>query len=364
MKFTNASLKALKPKPARYELWESNGKGFGLRVSPAGRKTFIFMYRFDGVARRMTIVTKDALTFPALTLSKAHELHAKARQKLERGVDPGAEAVKGRRTAREAYTVAELAHDYIERHAKKKKRSWREDYRVLHKDVIPRWGKRKAASITRLEVVGLLDDVLDRAEAKGGRGVQANRTLEIIRKMFNFGVGRSIVESNPCSVIETPAKEIERDRVLDKREIKSFWNNIDKSRMEAGTMLVLKLQLATMQRRGELVQIEKTDLDLQARWWTQPKEKVKNNRTHRVWLTETALEIINEAMELSGESRWLFPGRKEDRHLTPQSVSHRGILLSVDGPLHNVIKIKPPMVLTEDDANMVIRCLDDVLEDA
>ena len=95
MKFTDASLRALKPKTDRYEEWESNGKGFGLRVSPAGRKTFIFMYRFDGVARRMTIGT-----YPALTLSQAHELHAKARQRLDDGVDPGVEAVQGKRKAR------------------------------------------------------------------------------------------------------------------------------------------------------------------------------------------------------------------------------------------------------------------------
>jgi Arm domain-containing DNA-binding protein len=75
MKLTDSSLRALKPKSERYEVWENNGKGFGMRVSPAGRKTFIFMYRFDGVARRMTIGN-----YPALTLSEAHELHAKARQ--------------------------------------------------------------------------------------------------------------------------------------------------------------------------------------------------------------------------------------------------------------------------------------------
>ncbi len=306
MKFTNASIKALKSKSDRYEVWEAKGKGFGLRISPFGRKTFIYMYRFEGTARRMTLGT-----YPKITLSKAHELHAKARQKLEKGIDPGEEAVKGKRQAREAYTVSELVHDYIEKHAKRKKRSWKEDQRILNKDVIPRWGKRKAASITRLEVVNLLDEVRDRAEAIGGKGVQANRTLEIIRKMYNFAVGRSIVEHSPCTVIETPAKENQRDRVLDEKEIEIFWNNLDKSRMERATQLLLKLQLVTMQRKGELVQIEKTELDLKNGWWTQPKEKVKNNIAHRVWLSNMAMELIKEVVELSGDSKWVFPGRIE-----------------------------------------------------
>jgi 4-aminobutyrate aminotransferase-like enzyme len=40
----------------------------------------------------------------------------------------------------------------------------------------------------------------------------------------------------------------------------------------------------------------------------------------------------------------------------------RGILLSTDGPLHNVLKIKPPMVITEEDVDMVLRVLDDELD--
>lgn len=334
VKFTDAKIKSLKSKSARYEVWESNGKGFGLRISPGGRKSFIFMYRFDGTPRRITIGT-----YPALTLSEAHESHAKARQKLEKGIDPGVESVKGKRTAREAYTVTELVDNYIERHAKRKKRSWKEDDRVLRKDVIPRWGKRKAESVTQLEVVNLLDEVRDRAEAKGGRGVQANRTLEIIRKMFNFAVGRSIVKINPCAFIETPAEENPRDRVLNEEEIKTFWNNLEKSKMATGTRLLLKLQLLTMQRKGELVQIEKSDLNLKSRWWTQPKEKVKNKNAHRVWLADTAFEIIQEAMVLSGDSRWLFPGNRGENHLTPQAVDHALRKAQINAPEKKMVDI-------------------------
>ncbi len=313
MKFTDASLRALKGKPKRYEKWELNG--FGIRVFPSGRKSWVYMFRFDGPLRRMTLGS-----YPNITLSKAHELHAKARQKLEQGIDPGVESIKGKRQAREAYTVTELVNDYIEKHAKRKKRSWKEDQRILNKDVVPRWGRRKANSITRLEVVNLLDEIRDRAEAVGGRGVQANRTLEVVRKMYNFAIGRSIVEHSPCAVIETPAKENTRDRFLNEREIKVFWNNLREARMGTGTQLILKLQLVTMQRKGELVQIEKADIS--GSWWTQPKEKVKNNTSHRVFLTGTAMELIREALLLSGDSKWLFPGKNRDNHITPQAVDH------------------------------------------
>jgi len=157
--------------------------------------------------------------------------------------------------------------------------------------------------------------------------------------MFNFGVGRSIVESNPCAVIETPAKENKRDRILSEKEIKVFWDNINQSRMETGTRLLLRLQFVTMQRRGEVVQIEKADIDIKSQWWTQPKEKVKNNQTHRVWLTDIAVGIIREAMDLSGDSRWLFPGRYKEKHITPQAVSHALRDAQINDPKKKLIDV-------------------------
>ena len=48
--FTDAKIKALKPKSVRYEVWEKGRKGFGVRVSPLGRKSWVFMYWVDGEA--------------------------------------------------------------------------------------------------------------------------------------------------------------------------------------------------------------------------------------------------------------------------------------------------------------------------
>lgn len=92
MKFTDASIRSLRPESDRYEKWETNGRGFGLRVSPAGRKTFLFMYRVNRVSRRMTIGV-----YPAMTLSEARNAHTKAKLKLDRGTDPGRELVEKKR---------------------------------------------------------------------------------------------------------------------------------------------------------------------------------------------------------------------------------------------------------------------------
>jgi integrase len=334
MRLTDSKIKSLKPKTSRYIEWDDGCPGLGVRVSTAGRRSFVLMYRFDGRSRMITLGK-----YPVLILTDARAKAFEAMGKVKRGTDPGFELTSGKKAERDALTVRDLVDSYMNNHAKRKKRSWREDERVLFKDIVPRWGRRKAKSITRLDVVNLLDEIRDRSEVKGGKGVQANRTLEIIRKMFNFAIGRSIIEHSPCLVIERPVKENRRDRVLSEDEIKIFWNNINKSGMETRTRLVLQLQLVTMQRKGELVQIEKNDLDLKSRWWTQPKEKVKNNQAHRVWLTDIAIEIIKKAMELSEDSRWLFPGRVKDKNITPQAIDHALRKVQINDKKRNLVDV-------------------------
>jgi hypothetical protein len=82
-KLTDFQIKNLKAKDKRYTEWGE--RGFGVRVTPNGVKTFIFKYRFDGKVRWMTLGT-----YPDLTLADAHEAHADAWKVLRQGVNPGA----------------------------------------------------------------------------------------------------------------------------------------------------------------------------------------------------------------------------------------------------------------------------------
>jgi len=108
MKFTNRSIQSLKSKSERYEVWEDNGKGFGLRISLAGRKSCLFMYRFNGRARRMTLGN-----YPKTSLADAHEAHATARKQLEKGIDPGKIKVQANQEERESLTVQQLSPEAL-----------------------------------------------------------------------------------------------------------------------------------------------------------------------------------------------------------------------------------------------------------
>jgi len=311
MRLTDSKVKSLKPKKARYIVWEEGATGLGVRISPADRKSFIFMYRFDGKPRMMTLGP-----YPKLKLVSARLKVAQAKARLSQEVDPGQELIESKEAVRGAHSVKALIDEYIEKWAKPRKRSWKEDDRILRKDVQPVWGRKKAETIKRRDIVLLLDEIVDR-----GAPIQANRTLAVIRKMFNFALSRGILEQSPCVQIPAPAKENQRDRVLSNDEIKALWLSLDDAGMTKEIQLALKLQIITGQRKGEVAGAEWSDLNLKDGWWTIPKEKSKNDLPHRVPLSPLALKVLKETKELSKESSFLFPSpTKENSHITEPAI--------------------------------------------
>ena len=149
MKLTDRQVKNLKPKLQRYEVWEGNG--FGIRIFPTGRKSWVFMYRFEGKARRLTFGN-----YPQISVAEAHAAYGKALADLEKGVDAGASLVTANKENRLAPTVNNLITEYLEKWAKPRKRSWKEDERILRKDVALYLGNRKAKDIKKREIISLL----------------------------------------------------------------------------------------------------------------------------------------------------------------------------------------------------------------
>lgn len=312
MKFTDKHIKHLPLKAERYDMREANGKGFMIRVFPSGQKSWGFIYHFEGRKRRITFGN-----YPELTLAEARRMHSQALNLLANGTDPGAAKQHDRAEARTSLTVNDLITEYMEKWAKLRKRSWKEDLRILEKDVVPLWGKFKAKAVTRRDVNALLDDIVGR-----GSPIIANRTLAVIRRMFNFALERDIVEMNPCYRVKAPSKENRRERLLSLEEIKRFWQGLDNASMSDLTKLVLKLQLVTAQRKGEIIAAEWSEMDLNTGWWTIPGHKAKNGNPHRVPLSKLSLALLEQLKRLVGESVWLFPSPKGDTHMTGDAIDH------------------------------------------
>jgi integrase len=309
-RLTDRSIEALKPRSARYEVWDEARKGFGIRVTPRGVKSFVWVYHFRGKPRRLTFGT-----YPRLSLADAGLKLAQAKRQLDLGADPGEQVVAERVAARHAETVAELVEEYLARYARLRKRSAAEDERILRKDILPRWGVEKAAEITQRHVVRLVNEIVDR-----GAPIQANRTLTILRRMFRFGVGQAIITSSPCDSVETPSAENQRDRVLSDDEIRTLWNALDDAPMEPNVGRILRMMLITGQRKAEVVGLHRNEIDFDRSLWTLPAARAKNGREHLIPLPHLALQLLAEANPC--QDGHLFPSRLTGLPYRGQSIDH------------------------------------------
>ena len=217
-------------------------------------------------------------------------------------------------------TFADLAAEYVERHAKQK-RSGKEDIRLLygsphkkrtgkkpHVPLVKRWGHYKAKDITRRDIRALLDEIVDR-----GSPIMANRTLAAVRKIFNFAIERDWLEWNPCHMVKRAAPERQRDRVLNEDEIRAVWAALDGEHHIIAALF--RLRFLTAQRGGEALSAAWIDMDLKSGWWTIPAERSKNGLAHRVPLAPQAVKILKE-LRADGDSPWVFPStRKTGLHI-------------------------------------------------
>lgn len=292
MKFTDRFILNLKPEVKIVDIRE--GEGFGVRILPSGIKTFFFIYRKDGKRRFLNLghYDQNAVSGERGTLAYARKLYTAAKKKFDDGIDPLAEKEQTKEERRLAPTVADLTEEYIEKHAMREKKSWAEDKRALDVEVIPTWGKIKAKDIRKRDVVLLLEGVIKR-----GSPVMANRLRALLSKMFNFGVDRDIIEMNPCAGIKPLASEKPRERALTEDEIRTLWVALDDDAlvMSQGIKRALRLILVTGQRPGEVAGLHSREIDGQ--WWTIPSERSKNGKSHRVFLTDTALDLIGSGKE-------------------------------------------------------------------
>jgi hypothetical protein len=119
-----------------YLLWDSELRGLVLQVQPSGHRSFKLIYRHHGRPRWLTIAAADEIS-----LADARKEAAKLKLRVIQGEDPQAE----RRAKRGAGTFAEMANRYVEEHAKKRNKSWRQGAALVSRYLLPLWGLRARA---------------------------------------------------------------------------------------------------------------------------------------------------------------------------------------------------------------------------
>jgi integrase len=177
----------------------------------------------------------------------------------------------------------------------------KEHTRILNKYVLPRWGKRDIAGITRTDVRDLLERIVTK-----GKPVMANRTFEVIRLLFNWCVETEILPASPMANLKKPVeKKSERDRTLDDNEIRLVMDAAKQLGAPFGA--AVQMMLLTGQRRSEVSDMTWAEIDIEKRLWSLSGERTKNGVAHTVPLSEQALRVIEQQPRL-GEFIFTFDG--------------------------------------------------------
>ncbi|GGA81314.1 integrase [Brucella endophytica] len=259
-------------------------QGLSLRISPSGTKTWNLLYtrESDGTKQRVKLGR-----YPAIDLETARSKALKAMGGVSEGKDPASD----KRARRDAMTVQEVGELYLEKHAKRNKKTWKQDEQLLKSEVYPEIGRMKALAVKKRDLLDIIE-----AKAEEGKGAQSNNLLAVIRKMFNWAVDNDYLEASPASGIKPRAKPVRRDRVLSIAEIKEIWAALPDAALSPHTVRIIKLLFMTGQRSGEVCGILRGEIDLENATWTIPANRVKNGLTHVVPLSKPAIAILEEAI--------------------------------------------------------------------
>ncbi len=322
VEFTDKFIKSLKP-PAtgRAQYWDRSVTGLSLRVTHAGRKSWSYSYRFNGKNQRLTIGP-----YPLVTLKQAREKARQAWNAVWEGGNPAAE----KRVFAPDNTFQAVSAEFIERYCKQHNRTWQETERKFKRYLLPKFGSRLVADISRGEIIEFLDTMVKRGGANGkGAPVQANRVLAALKKFFNWCKERGLVEASPVEGLSAPGKEAKRERVLSDGEIRAVWARCDEIGYPFGPMV--QLLLVTAQRREEVAAMRWEDIGRDEHGnlvWTIPAEATKSGRSHQVPFADLAADILKQ---LPQQGRYVFTsGRVGDKPVSGFGNAKRAIDRDLD----------------------------------
>ncbi|AMG72545.1 tyrosine-type recombinase/integrase [Sphingopyxis granuli] len=278
VKLTKRVVDAVVAEAKDYVLWDEELPGFGLRIFPTGKRSYLIQYRSGGRSRRYTIGTHGIWTPEAARREAKMQL-----ARVAQGEDPA----EDRAELNKAMSMKELCELYMQdlrdglilgKGGRPKKKSTVDiDLGRIERHVIPLLGSRRVKDLTKAILTKVMRDIMagktrafiktsklrGRANVRGGPGTAA-RTLGLIGGILTYAVDLGIIDSNPAHGIKRPKDNVRSRRLNDGeyrilgRMLKSA-GQIDKF---GPTIDIIRQIALTGCRRGEIINLKWCDVDL------------------------------------------------------------------------------------------------------
>lgn len=300
---TKRAVDAAKPAAKDHFIWDDSLSGFGLKVTPAGGKIYVYQYRIARAgqaertpAKRYTIGKHGNLT-PDEARKRAKELAAL----VERGIDPRQQELdavsakdEAERLAKEKAriegelafkNVAALWLDHYENEKSRRPASISLAKLVVNRYLKPALDEKPVPHISRADIQPIIDAIPVRRKGMR-RAVFAYASV-----LFGWAAKRGDISSNPLTEMVKPEAPKSRDRVLTDTELAEIWTSSIQIRAPFGPFF--RLLILTGQRRSEVARMSWTELDRTSLTWTIPADRAKNGVTHIVPLNHMTMAELD-----------------------------------------------------------------------
>jgi integrase len=321
------------PVPAAGEtrVWDTDVKGFFLRVYPSGRRVYALKYRLGPQQRVFTIGVHGS----PHTADTARDAALAALRRVADGEDPATE----KKEARAALTVSNLIDRYLEdgpaTKPGKRPSTWVNDGSNLKRHILPLVGRKVANAVTKADAARVIWDITvgktatdeksekkrGRAIVKGGAGV-ARRTLTTTAAMFAWGLEHGLVKTNPFATVKLDSAPV-RERFLSREEAGRLLEAINEveaaKEVNSAFCDAIRLLLLTGARKTEILGLRWSEVNTERRVLLLPPERTKaggKNGERRIILSPPALAILNNRRPQGTRAReFVFPATRGAGHI-------------------------------------------------
>jgi integrase len=258
-----------------------------VRVAPSGVKTWDLAYRIRGTGkmRRLSLGRTTDIGLEQAR-ERANELTSAARG----GRDLIGEEGEARDAAASRITVGSLIDLYLRRRVVGRLRTAKSIESRLRRTLSPIF-ERYAADICRRDMRAILDSIADR-----GQGREAEKRRQVCTAIFRWALSQDIVEADPTAGLTPYDRGAPRDRVLTLEEIELVWEWLDTDALSLEAAAILKLELLTGARCGEICGLHPEEIDRNKWVWTLPASRSKNGRQRVTPILGVAREILEQRL--------------------------------------------------------------------
>jgi integrase len=308
--FRDSYINGLKPKDKTYR--ETEGNGFYIRVTPQGKKAWLYRYYYSEKDHGIVLGY-----YPAMSLSQARTTYQELFDLWQSGVDPKAHLAK--LDEAKTNTVKKLVLGWYENYIEKERKQPQQIKQLIDADIIPLLGDIELVKLSPALVTSALDKIVER-----GARVHANKVLAALKQAFSYGVRRGALLDNPAILLQARdvgGIEKPRDRNLSMHEIKTLLSFLESgtNRMSLQTKLAIKIILHTGVRSGELRLATWNEINFDDSIWTIPKEHTKQGEIMHIHLTE-AVKIMFKQLKQHSKCQYVLSVQNNEP-LSPKGLS-------------------------------------------